>query len=51
MEAVKKYLALNEVTNMYAQFGLLSPEDKIIVNNRMAIKSQMKRLNHKFSKI
>jgi len=47
--AKKKYLKLEDVENIYAQFGLLSPKDKKIVNDqfyrRLAMKKLLKTLN------
>ena len=42
----KKYLPLDKVTNLYQQFGLLSPEDKIIANKKTEEKWLSKRKNN-----
>jgi hypothetical protein len=45
----KQYLPLADVTNMYAQFGKLSPRDKAIVNKRFEIKCQFRKLQRLLS--
>jgi hypothetical protein len=43
MKKKTKYLPLADVTNLYSQFGQLSPKDKAIANKQSLLRSEQKR--------